>query len=87
MDGRHFVRLIVAAVLAPGVISAESHQRVQYAPIAGNLDDRPARPIPPDDIAVLQDLPQQLAPPRPSPAPFVRPTPAATDRQGMVNVS
>jgi hypothetical protein len=61
MHGRHFVRLIVAAVLALGVICTERHKRVQHAPIDGELDDSPACPITAHDIASLKNLPQQLA--------------------------
>jgi hypothetical protein len=39
MDGRHFVRLIVPAVLALGIISAERHEPIRRAPIDRELDD------------------------------------------------
>ena len=59
MDGRHFIRLIVADILGFGLISAECHQPVECRAIDRELYDDPTGPIEPGDVAALQDITQQ----------------------------
>lgn len=60
MDGRDLVRLIVAAVLRLGLVSAERHQALQRGLVNSEFDDHSSRRIPAGDVAVLQDVADDL---------------------------